>query len=79
LLSAVAGSLGVGLAIVFTSALRTFAGFSPAFGPLGNFLVTSGVVAQGLILSALVGIFAGFSPAYGAVRRTVVEVLHEVF
>jgi putative ABC transport system permease protein len=79
LLSAVAGSLGVGLAFALTSALRAFAGYNPALGPLGNFLVTSEVLVQGLVLSALVGILAGFAPAYGAVRRTVVEVLHEVF
>jgi hypothetical protein len=59
--------------------LRAFAGFNPALGPLGNFFVSSGVIAQGLALSVVVGILAGFTPAYGAVRRTVVEVLHEVF
>lgn len=79
LLSAAAGGIGVGLAFALTRALRTFAGYSPALGPLGNFLVTPEVIIQGLVLSLLVGVLAGFTPAFGAVRRTVVEVLHEVF
>lgn len=79
LLSAVAGGIGVGLAFALTNTLRAVAVYSPALGPLGNFLVTSEVLVQGLLLSALVGILAGVAPAYGAVRRTVVEVLHDVF
>jgi putative ABC transport system permease protein len=79
LLSAVAGTLGVVLAYLSTTSLRAFAGWNPALGPLSSFILTPSVLVQGIVLSLLVGTLAGIVPAYGAVRRTVVEVLHEVF
>ncbi len=78
-LSTVAGFTGVGLAVALTGVLRAFAGWNPALGPLGNFMVTPPVVIGGMLLSLVVGLLAGAVPAYGAVRRSVVEVLHEVF
>jgi len=79
LLSGAAGLTGVALAYFSTTALRTFAGWNPALGPLGSFMINRSVLIQGVVLSLLVGSLAGIVPAYGAVRRTVVEVLHEVF
>lgn len=74
-----AGLCGVLLAYGFTQALRSFAAFVPALGPLGSFLLTPGVVAHGVVLSVAVGVVAGVVPAWGAARRPVVESLHEVF
>ncbi|HBZ72287.1 MAG TPA: hypothetical protein DEP35_22160 [Deltaproteobacteria bacterium] len=73
------GALGVGLAWAVTSALQQLGGSIAALGPLGGFIVTPGVIAQGLGLSLAIGIFAGFAPAYGAARRPVADTLREVF
>ena len=78
-LSAVAGSSGVLLTLGLTRALGAVAAGNEALGPLSGFLVTRGVIIQGLLLSLVVGVLAGFLPAYGAARRPVVETLHEVF
>jgi len=78
-LSAVAGLAGVLLAVGLTRALRTFAGWSDALGPLGSFIVTAPVIVQGIFLSLFVGMLAGVVPSYGAARKPVVETLHEVF
>ncbi len=78
-LAMVSGSIGVAMAVAATQALRAFAGWSPTLGPLGAFIVTPAVIAQGLLLSLLVGVLAGLLPAYGAARRPVVETLREVF
>ena len=78
-LSAVAGGSGVLLTFGLTSALGAVAAGNEALGPLSGFLVTRGVIVQGLLLSLVVGLVAGFLPAYGAARRPVVETLHEVF
>jgi putative ABC transport system permease protein len=78
-LSAVAGSAGVCVAIGLTRALKTFAMWSDTLGPLGGFVVTAPVIVQGLFLSLFVGMLAGVVPCYGAARKPVVESLHEVF
>jgi putative ABC transport system permease protein len=78
-LSFVAGASGVGLATALTEGLRTLGSTVQQLGPLGGFLVTPGVLAQGLGLSLAIGILAGLAPAWGAVRRPVSEVLREVF
>jgi putative ABC transport system permease protein len=78
-LSAVAGGAGVLAAIGLTRALRAFAGWSEALGPLGSFIVTAPVIVQGVFLSLFVGMLAGVVPSYGAARKPVVQTLHEVF
>lgn len=78
-LSGVAGSLGVLLAIGLTRVLKASTGWNPTLGPLGSFVVTAPVVAQGLFLSLCVGMLAGVVPAIGAARRPVVQALHELF
>jgi putative ABC transport system permease protein len=78
-LSVVAGGTGVGLAMALTGILRAFAGWSPQLGPLGGFVVTPGVMAQGLFLSLAVGLLAGVLPALGAARRPVAQTLREVY
>ncbi len=79
LLSSVAGLGGVLLTIAFTDALRAFAGWNPALGPLGSFIVTASVIVQGVFLSLFVGMLAGVVPAFGAARKPVAATLHEVF
>jgi putative ABC transport system permease protein len=74
-----AGAVGVLLAVGLTGSLRTVAGWNQTLGPLGNFIVTPGVVGKGLLLSVAMGLTAGIAPALGAVRRPVAEALREVF
>ena len=78
-LSGVAGLIGVALTTALTQALRTFAGWSDALGPLGNFMVTGPVIVQGVFLSLFVGMLAGVVPSWAAARKSVAETLHEVF
>lgn len=78
-LSALAGAVGVGLAIVLTGLLQKAAAGSQQLGPLGGFIVTNGVVVQGLLLSLGIGVIAGFLPAWAASRRPVAEALREIF
>jgi len=78
-LSTIAGLLGVGLTIGFTSLLRVGAGWSDTLGPLGSFVVTAPVIVQGVFLSLFVGMLAGVVPSWGAARKPVVQTLHEVF
>lgn len=79
IMSAVAGSAGVAIAVFLTESLRQFAAGNPALGPLGGFYVSGPIIAGGLGLSLLVGVVAGFAPAWGAARKPVVEALREVF
>jgi len=78
-LSTIAGLLGVGLTMGMTGALRAFAGWNDALGPLGLFIVTSSVIVQGVFLSLFVGMLSGVVPSWGAARKPVVQTLHEVF
>jgi len=78
-LSWTAGAVGVGLAVLVTTSLKELGQTIAALGPLGGFIVTPGVIAQGLLLSLAIGVFAGFAPAYGAARRPVANTLREVF
>ncbi len=79
LLATAAGACGVGFAVGVTRIMQTFAGWSDALGPLGSFIITPSVIAEGLLLSIVVGVIAGVVPAYGAARKPVVEALREVF
>ncbi len=79
LVASVAGLSGVVLAIAVTKMLRAFAGWNPSLGPLGAFIVTPTVIAQGVCLSLVVGLFAGLVPAFGAARKPVIEALREIF
>lgn len=78
-LASSAGLLGVLIAIGFTKALAGAAGWSPALGPLGSFIVTPAVIVQGVFLSLFVGMLAGVVPSFGAARKPVVQTLHEIF
>ncbi len=78
-LSSLAGGLGVLLSVGFTNLLRAGAGWNPALGPLGSFIVTSSVLVQGVFLSLFVGMLAGVVPSWGAARKPVIEALREVF
>lgn len=79
LLATAAGTFGVGFAVGITRIMQAFAGWSSALGPLGSFIISPSVVAQGILLSVVVGVVAGLVPAYGAARKPVVAALHEVF
>lgn len=78
-LASLAGAAGVGLAVGLTRLLRQVSLGSPQLGPLGGFIVTEGVVVQGLLLSLAIGVLAGLVPAWGASRKPVAETLREIF
>lgn len=81
-LATVAGGTGALLTYGFSAMIRMASGSSMGsneLGPLTGFLVTPGIVAQGIGLSILVGLIAGIAPAWGAARRPVAEILREVF
>jgi putative ABC transport system permease protein len=77
LLSSLAGVTGVALAVALTRLLSATAGRVPQLGPLGGFVVSAEVIAQGLALALAVGFLAGLVPAWGAARRPVAEALRE--
>jgi putative ABC transport system permease protein len=72
-----AGAFGVGLAVLLSRLLLATAGRVPGLGPLGGFVVSGDVVAQGLLLAVCVGLLAGAVPAWGAARRPVADALRE--
>ena len=74
-----AGLLGVGAAVGLAALLRATAGRVPSLGPLGGFVVTETVVAQGLCLALAVGFAAGWVPAWGAARKSVAATLRETY
>jgi putative ABC transport system permease protein len=81
-LATLAGGTGALLTYGFSAMLRLLGGGSMGsneLGPLTGFLVTPGIVAQGVALSMVVGLIAGIAPAWGASRRPVAEILREVF
>lgn len=80
LLSTIGGLLGAGAALAITAFLRQgVAGWSPALGPLGSFVVTNTILVQGLFLAFFVGMLSGVVPSFGAARRPVAQTLREVF
>jgi putative ABC transport system permease protein len=80
LLSTLGGMLGAFAALGLTAFLRQgVAGWSPALGPLGSFVVTNTILVQGLFLAFFVGMISGVVPSFGAARRPVAQTLREVF
>jgi putative ABC transport system permease protein len=79
LLSTVGGALGASISFGLTQALRGAAGWNPALGPLGGFVVSQAIAVQGLFLALFVGMLSGVVPAFGAARRGVAQTLREVF
>ena len=80
ILATVAGGSGALLTYAFTAAVKTTTGgWNAQLGPLSGFLVSPGIVAQGIALAVAVGLVAGIAPAYGAARKPVAATLHEVF
>lgn len=80
LLSTLGGVLGALGALGLTAFLRQgVAGWSPALGPLGSFVVTNAILVQGLFLAFFVGMISGVVPSFGAARRPVAQTLREVF
>ena len=79
LLSTLGGATGAAVSFGLTQALRGAAGWNPALGPLGGFVVSQAVAVQGLFLALFVGMISGVVPAFGAARRGVAETLREVF
>jgi putative ABC transport system permease protein len=81
-LATLAGGTGALLTYGFSAMIRVLSGSSMGgseLGALTGFLVTPGIVAQGIGLSVLVGLVSGIAPAWGASRRPVAEILREVF
>ena len=79
LLSTLGGAIGAAVSFALTQVLRGAAGWNPALGPLGGFVVSQAVAVQGLFLALFVGMISGIVPAFGAARRGVAETLREVF
>lgn len=80
LLSTLGGVLGAFGALALTAWLRQgVAGWDPALGPLGSFVVTNTILVQGLFLALFVGMISGVVPSFGAARRPVAQTLREVF
>jgi putative ABC transport system permease protein len=79
LLSTLGGAIGAAVSFALTQVLRGAAGWNPALGPLGGFVVSQAVAVQGLFLALFVGMISGVVPAFGAARRGVAETLREVF
>jgi putative ABC transport system permease protein len=81
LLSMVGGGAGLLIAFGLTKLLQTIggAGWSPALGPLGSFIITPAIFVQGLFLALFVGMLSGWVPAFGASRRGVAAAMREVF
>ncbi|HXK24740.1 MAG TPA: ABC transporter permease [Myxococcota bacterium] len=79
LLSTAGGAIGAAVSFGLTQLLRGAAGWNPALGPLGGFVVSQAVAVQGLFLALFVGMISGVVPAFGAARRGVAETLREVF
>ena len=79
MLAGVGGALGALGALGLTQLIHArAAGWSPALGPLGSFIVTQTILVQGLFLALFVGMISGVVPAFGAARRGVAETLREV-
>jgi putative ABC transport system permease protein len=79
-LATLAGGTGALLTYGFSALIRMGSTtWSNELGPLTGFLVTPGIVGQGIALSVVVGLIAGIAPAWGAARRPVAETLREVF
>ncbi len=80
LLSMIGGGAGLLTALGLTQALKAAgAGWSPALGPLGSFIITPTIFVQALFLALFVGMLSGWIPAFGASRRSVASALREVF
>jgi putative ABC transport system permease protein len=80
LLSLLGGGGGALAALAITGVLRAQgAGWNPALGPLGSFIVTPAILVQGLFLALFVGMISGVVPSFGASRRGVAATLREVF
>jgi putative ABC transport system permease protein len=80
ILATVAGGSGALLTYAFTAAVKaTTGGWNAQLGPLSGFLVSPGIVAQGVGLAVVVGLVAGIAPAWGAARKSVAATLREVF
>jgi putative ABC transport system permease protein len=79
-LATLAGGTGALLTYGFSALVRMgSSAWSNQLGPLTGFLVTGDIVAEGMLLSAVVGLIAGIAPAWGAAHRPVAETLREVF
>lgn len=80
ILATVAGTTGALLTYAFSAAVRAASGgWNPQLGPLTGFVVSPGIVGQGILLAVIVGVVSGLAPAYGAARRPVAATLREIF
>jgi putative ABC transport system permease protein len=75
LVALIGGVLGCGAAFL---TFKFFSIGAVAAGPLANVRVSPQIVAETMILAALIGIVSAFVPAYSATRRNIVEALRMV-
>ncbi|HUY26863.1 MAG TPA: FtsX-like permease family protein [Candidatus Binataceae bacterium] len=69
------GLLGCGSAFVV---LRIFAVGSPALGPLSEIRMPPSILAETLVVAALIGLFSAWVPARAAARQNIVDALRMV-
>lgn len=69
------GLLGCGAAYVV---LKAIAVGGPALGPQGAITMPSSVLAEGLMLGALIGLLSGLLPAHAATRSRIVDALRSL-
>ena len=71
----IGGVLGCGGAYI---ALKVFSTGSPAAGPLSAIRMPPTVLAETLVVAALIGLFSALVPAQAAARRNIVDALRAV-
>jgi putative ABC transport system permease protein len=79
--SLIGGVTGAVAAYVILGALAAAGktGSMAFLGPLANFSMSAGVLAQGIGVAALIGLVAGVVPAWNGARLPVVEALRRIF
>ncbi|HUY27027.1 MAG TPA: hypothetical protein VMV27_06365, partial [Candidatus Binataceae bacterium] len=69
------GLLGCGAAFVV---LRIFAVGTPALGPLSEIRMPPSILAETLVVAALIGLLSAWVPARAAARQNIVDALRMV-
>jgi putative ABC transport system permease protein len=75
LVALIGGAIGCGAAFFV---FKIFTVGSMAAGPLANVRISPLIVAETMVLAALLGIVSAFVPAYAATRRNIVDTLRAV-
>jgi putative ABC transport system permease protein len=79
LLGGLLGAGGAWAIFGFLARAGKTGGYSAVLGPLGQFRISTAVLAQGLSVALAVGLVAGFVPAWNGARLRVVDALRRLF